>query len=219
MDKRFWSILLVIFLIFGGLYAAGQREKPSLPGTSSAAKHVLGNKESKVTLTEYGDYQCNACQGFAATTDAIRRKYAEQVRFEFRNLPLTQIHPNAYVGARAAEAAGLQNKFWEMHDALYEMGKWSQWTTAKNPAPLFESYAKAIGLNVDRFNADIKSEAVNAIINNDIDEFKKTKTDMATPAFFINGERVENTDVIDGQGAPDLKKFSDVIDKALAKNK
>lgn len=219
MDKRFWGILLVIFLIFGGLYVAGQRNKPDVLGTSTAAKHVLGNKKSKVTLTEYGDYQCNACQGFAATTDAIRKKYTEQVKFEFRNLPLTQIHPNAYAAARAAEAAGLQNKFWEMHDALYEMANWTEWIAAKNPMPLFESYAKALGLQVDRFSSDMKSDTVNTIINGDIDEFNKTKTDMATPAFFLNGKRLKNTDIIDDKGAPDSKKISDMIDKAIRENK
>lgn len=214
MDKRFWTVVAVIFLVFGALFLSQQKQRDAAPVTG-ATNHVVGNTNSKVTLVEYGDYQCSACQSFAPTSDTIRKTYADRVKFQFRNLPLTQIHPNAFAAARAAEAAGLQGKFWEMHDALYESTKWAQWTNAKDPLPLFEQYARELSLDTSRFTSDLKSTKVNDMINADVDAFNATKTETATPAFFLNGTRLSNNDFLDEKGAPSIEKFSAKLDEAL----
>lgn len=217
MDKRFWAIILIVLLVFGGLFIAEQKDKKQvITGTTN---HVIGKLDSSVTLTEYGDYQCNACQSFAPTTNTLRQKYADRVKFQFRNLPLTQIHPNAFAAARAAEAADIQGKFWEMHDALYETSRWTVWTNAKDPTPEFKRYAKELGLDVTKFSIDMKSEAVNKRINADVDAFNATKTEPATPAFFLNGKRLSNGDFLDSKNQADLNAMSKVLDKALAEKK
>src|SRR5699024_4048070 len=84
------------------------------------ADHVRGNPDAKVVLVEYGDYQCPGCAGIAPALNTIADRYSEDLAFVFRNFPLSSIHPNAKVAAATAEAAGLQGKFWEMHDKLYQ---------------------------------------------------------------------------------------------------
>lgn len=214
MDKRFLTILGVIVAIFGGILFMNSRGETAATGTPS--RHIIGKLDSKVTLTEYGDFQCNACQYYNSTTDAVRKKYADTVTFQFRNLPLPSLHPNAIGGARAAEAAGIQGKFWEMHDLLYLQSNWAVWTTASDPNANFESYARQIGLDITKFKSDFKSEKVNATINADIAAFDKTGAEKATPTYFLNGKQIKLADLSDEKTGPSVSKFSKLLDKALA---
>ena len=175
----------------------------------------MGKLDSKVTLVEYGDFQCSACESYNSTTDAVRTKYADRIKFQFRNLPLSSLHPNAIGGARAAEAAALQGKFWQMHDLLYQQSNWTVWTNASDPTPNFESYARQIGLNITTYKTDFKSEKVNNTINADIAAFEKTGAVMATPTYFLNGKKIELSKLVDTTG-PSIDKFSAVLDQALA---
>lgn len=223
MDKRFWAIIGVIVIIFGGLMFYSSHKKDSANSSKSAAStsatnHVKGNLNSNVTLLEYGDYQCPACESFNPTVDAVFEKYQDKIKFQFRNLPLTQIHQNAFAAARAAEAADLQGKFWEMHDALYLQSNWAQWTQAKDPKPYFWGYAKSLNLDEAKFKADFASETVNKRINADIAAFDATGEQKSTPTFFINGTVIKNSDLLDSNNQPSVEKFSAVIDAALAKN-
>lgn len=218
MDKRFLAILGVIVAVFiGVLVFQGNNKTGTKTGNSSAqpTNHVTGNLNSKVTLLEYGDYECPACESFYPVVQAVQQKYSATVKFQFRNLPLSQIHPNAIAGARAAEAADLQGKFWEMHDALYTSTNWQQWSTSSNPDPFFWQYAKDLGLDVAKFKTDFASSTANDRINADEAAFAKTGKDQSTPTFFLNGKAVGNNDLLDSSGRPSVDNFSKVLDAAL----
>lgn len=204
MDKRFWGILLVIFLVFGGIFFFSQQDKDD-GDTRNVTSHVTGNTSAKVTLVEYGDFQCPACGSYYPIVKQVKEKYKDDIKFQFRNLPLSQIHPNAFAGARAAEAAGLQNKYWEMHDTLYEQQ--NTWSSASNPKSYFEDYASQLGLDTAQFKTDFASSAVNKAINADIAAFKKTGATMQTPSFFLNGKSIKTT--------ASLESFTKQIDQAL----
>lgn len=214
MDKRFMAILAAIIVLFGGVIFFTTRG--SSKTTAQPSNHVTGNLTSRVTFLEYGDFQCNACQAYNSTVDAVRQKYVDKVKFQFRNLPLSSLHPNAIGAARAAEAASKQGKFWEMHDALYKTANWEVWTGATDPNTYFQQYAQQIGLNVTEFKKDFLSSAVNDTINADIAAFNKTGKEMATPTFFINGTYISLDKLVDKNG-PSVDAFSKYIDAALAK--
>ncbi|MEJ0072869.1 MAG: DsbA family protein [Candidatus Saccharibacteria bacterium] len=217
MDKRFLAIIGVIIVVFGGILIYNGNKssnKASKADTSQATHHVQGNAKAKVTLLEYGDFECPVCESYFATVQQVAVAYTDQVQFQFRNLPLSSIHPNAIAGARAAEAADLQGRYWAMHDLLYTPAEWNDWSTSSNPEPLFWNYAQQLGLNVAKFKTDFASATVNDRIQADIAAFNKTGQDMATPTFFINGKYYPNTDFVDGNG-PSVAAFSNVLDGVL----
>lgn len=218
MDKRFMVILAVIVVFFGGLIVWNTNKENSASTTAaSPTNNVIGKLDSKVTFLEYGDFQCNACQAYNSTVDAVRQKYIDRVKFQFRNLPLPSLHPNAIGAARAAEAAAKQGKFWEMHDALYKTANWQVWIYASDPNSLFEQYARQIGLDESQFKKDFISSAANDAINADIAAFQKTGQAMATPTFFINGTYIPLSSVVDSNGATSVEAFSKLLDAELAK--
>jgi protein-disulfide isomerase len=218
MDKRFWAIIGVIIVIFGGILALHGHQSStdgSKKTSGQPTQHVEGNTSSKVTLQEYGDYECPVCENYYQVVQQVQQKYNDTVRFQFSNLPLLQIHPNAFAGARAAEAADMQGKFWQMHDLLYTSSNWSEWSTSSNPTKFFWSYAQQLGLNVTKFKSDFASGAVNDRINADISAFKATGQQESTPSFFINGKYYSNSNFVDGSGSPSVAAFSKIIDTAL----
>jgi protein-disulfide isomerase len=220
MDKRFLSVLGVIIVLFVGIVVFNGQKKNSdntkSSSTGNVTQHFKGNLSSKVTLQEYGDFECPVCENYYPTVQAVQEKYKDTVKFQFSNLPLIQIHPNAFAGARTAEAAGLQGKYWEMYDQLYQSTNWQEWSTSSNPVPYFKSYAQALGLDYTKFQKDFASSAVNDTINADISAFKKTGVSMGTPSFFINGKNHPNSEFVDPTtGAPSVEAFSKVLDAAL----
>lgn len=210
-------ILGVIVVFFGGLIFWNTHKTDSKTTNVVATTNVTGKLDSKVTFLEYGDFQCNACQAYNPTVDAVRQKYADRVKFQFRNLPLPSLHPNAIGAARAAEAAAKQGKFWQMHDALYQSANWQVWIAASDPNSLFEQYARQIGLNETQFKKDFISSSTNDAINADIAAFQKTGQSMATPTFFINGTYIPLSSLVDSKGSASVDAFSKVIDAELAK--
>ncbi len=150
------------------------------------------NKNAKVTLIEYGDFECPACGQYEPVVEQLMQKYGDSVIFVFRHFPLFQVHQDAMISAQASEAAGLQNKFWEMHDLLYQ--KQAEWTTATPDtvvAKYFDGYAKSLGLDQSKFDADINSAAVKASVQADIDSGNAAQIDH-TPTFFINLTQIPN---------------------------
>ncbi|MFA5004422.1 MAG: thioredoxin domain-containing protein [Candidatus Saccharimonadales bacterium] len=216
MDKRFLGIIAAILIIFVGVVAFTGNKTPST-GNAQPTNHTTGKTTSSVTLVEYGDYECPACESFQPVVNQITAKYSDRVKFQFRNLPLSSIHPNAFAGARAAEAADKQGKFWQMHEALYQNSNWSQWSTSKDPNPFFEQYAQQLGLNVTTFKADFASSAVNDSINADIAAFKKTGQQEATPTYFLNGTYISNSNLLDASNQPSFDAFAKLLDAELAK--
>ena len=215
MDKRFWAIIGALLLLFFGFVAINNNSKEQV--ATSPTNNITGNSESSVKFLEYGDFQCPACQGFESALAQVREKYKDRVAFQFRHLPLTQIHQNAFAASRAAEAAAKQNKFWEMYELLYNQSNWQVWTTATDPTKNFEQFARTLELDLAKFNADFKSEAVNGAINADIAEFDKTGAQKATPAFFLNGKTIDSAKMLDAQGQPSVEAISKLLDEALAK--
>lgn len=210
MDKRFWAIIGVIIAIFAGVLWMNSNKNDNNSGTSSNAQptsHLKGNAASKVKFVEYGDYECPYCAEYQPVLTQVFQKYQATVSFQFRNLPLTQIHQNALAGARAAEAADLQGKFWEMHDLLYQ--NQNSWAQSSNPNSMFDTYAQQLGLNVSQFDKDFASSKVNDRINADKAEFNKTGQALSTPTFFLNGKKI---------AATTLDEFSKLIDEALKNN-
>lgn len=211
MSKQFWGVIIIVFAVFVGIYMISN-QKTAAPTdeskTGSLTQHVMGEGKAGVTLVEYGDYQCPHCRDYQPTVKAAVAKYKQQIKFQFRNYPLSANHPNAFAAARAAEAAALQDKFWEMNDLLYSAANWAVWTKAGDPNPLFNQYAKRLGLDVDQFKKDFASRKVNDRINADLAEGARLEI-SGTPGFFINGKKVEI--------ANDLKAFETVIDAAIAK--
>jgi protein-disulfide isomerase len=150
--------------------------------------NYLGATESaKIAITEFGDFQCPACGSYHPMLKQMLTEFAGKVNFTFRNFPLTQ-HKNSNISAQAAEAAGIQGKFWQMHDKIYEtQAEWSGSSDAKN---IFISYAQALNLNVEQFKKDIDSDSVKNKIQSDTNDGNLVKVD-ATPTFYLNGVKMD----------------------------
>lgn len=196
MSKQFWGVIVVIILVFVGIFAiSGNKSDNSSKGSGKSnssqqlTNHVEGKGTSGVKLVEYGDYECPYCQQYEATIEAVQKEFGDQITFQFRNFPLTSLHRNAFAASRAAEAAAMQNKFWEMHDLLYQTSNWQLWTNASNPNTYFNQYAEQLGLNVTQFKSDFASDKVNNLINADMAEGNKLNI-TGTPTFFVNDKQV-----------------------------
>ncbi len=154
--------------------------------------NVFGNKDSRVVLIEYGDFQCPGCAGVNPRVTEIAEKYEDKIAFVFRNLPLTSMHPNARAAAAVAQAAGKQGKYWEMHNMLYE--KQSDWSGAssKERGAIFEGYARTLELDINAYNEALASEAITQKINFDL-AIAKEKNLKSTPSFSLNGTALDDS--------------------------
>jgi protein-disulfide isomerase len=202
MSKQFLAILALIVLVFVGIVVfSGNKSNGSGSGKSSSGtaptQHIEGQGKDGITLVEYGDYQCPYCGQYFQIVQQVQAEYNQQLFFQFRNFPLTNLHPNAFAGARAAEAAGLQGKFWQMHDLLYEQNQAyynggepaNSWIGASSPEPYFEADAQQLGLNVTQFKNDYASDTVNNLISADMAAGNKLGVD-ATPSFYLDGKAI-----------------------------
>lgn len=149
--------------------------------------HARGGANAKATIEEYGDYQCPPCGALFHDLKALEKEYGEEMRFVFRHYPLPSIHKHAIAAAQAAEAAGLQGKFWEMHDMLYQ--NQLSWSPVDDVRPVFLQYASALKLDIDRFTRDMESPQVMARIRADSARGSASKVE-GTPTIFINGRQL-----------------------------
>jgi protein-disulfide isomerase len=215
MDKRFWAILGVLaVIVVGAIWINNSKSPNGATANVPPTNHVEGQGSTGVTLVEYGDYECPICAMYYPVVKQVQAQYASQIYFQFRNLPLTSIHQNAFVGARAAEAASMQNKFWQMHDLLYE--NQNTWAQSTNPETYFNDYAKQLGLNVSKFGKDFSSDYVNNVINADMSAFNKTNQQEATPTFFLDGKYISNAELVDASGQPSAQKLATVVSNEIA---
>jgi protein-disulfide isomerase len=213
MSKRFILIIVLLIAAVGGLiiFTSDNAGAPTGSGNGNTSNHLFGDGQKGVTLVEYGDYECPACGAYYPLVKQITEKYKTDITFQFRNFPLTQLHPNAYAGHRAAEAADKQGKYWEMHDLLYEgQQTWgSSYGANQNSAiSTFEGYAAQLGLDVAKFKTDYASTEVNDTINADIKAGQALKI-TGTPTFFIDGKKIE-------ESPRTVEDFSKLIDDAIA---
>lgn len=205
-------IVVITILVVAGAVFWGVRTQDS--GSKTVNVEVtdedtyLGNKDAKVTLVEYSDFQCPACKAYEDIVKQIRDSYsAEDLRIVYRHFPLRSIHPNADLAAQAAEAAGEEGKFWEMKDVLFK--NQSEWAKEKDPRGLFGAYAKEVGLDVAEFEEDLQP---------DDDSKERVEKDYqsgvalginSTPTFILNGVLLKNPQNID--------EFKKLIDAELKK--
>ena len=213
MDKRTWIIFAVaVVAILTGLVLLSRQNKVDVStvdnseirtaptNDSGIADHVFGKKDSKVVLIEYGDFQCPGCATFHRNFEPLMDEYEDKIAFVFRNFPITTIHPNARAAAAVAEAAGLQDKYWEMWNLLYS--KQNDWSSASidERDKKFEGYAQELTLNLEKFNEDIASDKVNKKINYD-QALGKANGVTGTPTLFLGGnilatDKYNSTDTI-----------------------
>src|SRR6476661_8456817 len=153
------------------------------PEVTAGRDHVQGSSSAPVTLVEYGDYQCPYCGMAYPIVKSLQRALGKQLRFVFRNFPLSDSHPYAQHAAEAAEAAGAQGKFWEMHDALYENQE------ALDDRDLI-SYGERIGVDTDQLARDLEDGAYEARVREDFRSGVRSGVN-GTPTFFVNGRRYD----------------------------
>jgi protein-disulfide isomerase len=171
---------------------------------------VFGKAGSKVTLINYGDFQCPGCGSAHSTIKTVTELYKEQIQFVFRNFVLTDIHANAKAAAGAAEAAGLQGKYWEMHNKIYESQSDWENLSGTERADFFTNYAKSLKLDTTKFNTDVASSAIGDKLDYDKALGVKAGVD-ATPTFYLNGTKLDS----DVWG--DEAKLKDAINTELKK--
>jgi protein-disulfide isomerase len=148
--------------------------------------HVRGRADAPVTLVEFGDFQCPPCANLSDPINKLERDYPSRLRIIFRHCPLAN-HHHAREAALASEAAGLQGRFWEMHDLLYR--EQSVWSKAPDPVVLFNAYAGILRLDIDRFKKDMESEQAKARVKSD--ELQADALGVAiTPTIFINNREL-----------------------------
>lgn len=157
-----------------------------LPAVSDA-DWMAGNKESAVTLIEYGDFQCPACAAYHPLVKKMLEENGQEFRFVYRHFPLRQ-HAQAKDAAYAVEAAGRQGKFWEIYDMVYtHQNDWAGKTNAKD---IFSGYANSLGLNMEQFNQDRGSSEVKDRVEKDTQDGLKAGLN-STPSFFVNGKKIQ----------------------------
>lgn len=190
----FWTLaIMAMAVIMYGVITAAKNQQPPvrsvvLSPDVTETDHSFGDPEAKVVLVEFGDFQCPACANYYPIVKQIEANFKDSVRLVFRHFPLTNTHPNAMAASQAAEAAGLQGKFWEMHDLLYE--NQSDWSSLPSPRNTFMAYAGRLSLNVDRFQKDMDSEAVTAAIRFGVESGNRSAI-LGTPTFFMNGQKIQ----------------------------
>jgi protein-disulfide isomerase len=206
---------LVVFSMQNRLNVSDVDTGKVLSGSEKSGRigdHVYGKKDSKVIFTEYGDFQCPGCGNAHPTIKEVTEKYKDQLAFVFRNFPLTSIHPNARAAASAAEAAGKQGKYWEIHNMLYESQQaWGSLATSQR-TDYFLGYTDELKLNKDTFQTDMTSPEVSQKINFDMALGKKDGV-SATPTFFLNGKKMDN--IYNAEGGVDKEKLEKVLVDAM----
>ncbi len=210
-----WSIvvLAVSAAIFGMTQLAQTSEdsvkvknKSAFVADVSGNDWVKGNTKSNIVLIEYSDFQCPACGRYYPILKELSQEFKNNIQFVYRHFPLRQIHANAQFAAQAAEAAGKQGKFWEMHDVIFE--KQSEWSNQKREQveENFISYARVLNIDVTQFKEDLNSKEVIDKVNNSYQGGIKARVN-STPTFFLNGEKIQNP--------RSYEEFRNVINKAL----
>ncbi len=228
MNKIGWIIFsAIVVLILGGLIVWTRMANPpiDLSGVENNSviaaseqngnigDHVTGKTDSNIRLVEFGDFQCPSCGGAAPNVNTLMDEYGDRVGLVFRNFPLTTIHPNARAASATAEAAGLQGKYWEMHDLLYErQGDWSNQDATKR-TETFNQYAEEVGLDIEKFKTDVASANVGKKISFD-QALGKREGVSATPTFYLNGEKLDE-ETSSGIVQGDLTKIKAKLDELL----
>ena len=201
------GIIATVILIAGGVFLMSRGSTGTAPGNGTKinseilspqgayvtggianGSYLAASSSAKITLVEFGDYQCPACIEYHPLVKQLLSEYAGQINYVFRNFPLSQ-HVNAPASAYAAEAAGLQGKYWQMHDKIYEST--GDWVALADPKSVFIGYAGLLGLDVKKFTSDIDSSDVKKKVQSDMNDGKVINL-SETPTFYIDGVKIKN---------------------------
>lgn len=201
--------IVTIAIVVIAVFTLGNQQQRSLSESElkillRSDTYITGTRKAKVTVVEFGDFQCPACGIAYQIVTQIKEEYKDKVKFSFREFPLSA-HKNGYISALVAESAGGQGKFWEMHDKLYENQK--EWSDRNDAIKIFTTYAKEIGIDVDKFKKDVEDKKYDVRIQNDLNDGNMLRVN-STPTFFINGKMytgVLNYDDFKGRIERELK--------------
>lgn len=214
-------VVVTIVLILGGVFLMTRGNSGSSVSTNKVNASLLipqnaietsgianGNylaatNSATLTLVEFGDYECPACGEYNPIVKQVLTNYSGKINYVFRNYPLAQ-HANAQISSDAVEAAGLQGKYWQMHDRAYETQ--NDWSNLSDPTNVFIGYANDLGLDIAKFSADLSSPTVKDKVQNDLND-GNTIGINETPTFYLNGKKLTLTGSYD--------QFKSLIDSAL----
>lgn len=185
-----WLVILGLGLFLGSKVVNWLRT-PSETNTNieiNDSDWVKGDLSAKVSLVEYGDFQCPACASYALIVNKLSQDFPDDLKIAYRHFPLPQ-HKNAIPAAKASEAAGRQGKFWEMLDKLYE--KQEEWVNESNPFNKFLEYAKEIDLDEEKFKNDYGLDEIEKKIDEQYSSTIRLRLN-STPTFYLNGEKLSD---------------------------
>jgi protein-disulfide isomerase len=194
--RRIALWLFVALVIGGGVFGmiklASRPAQDTGPAITvdaiNAEDWVKGNREAKVVLIEYSDFQCPACAFYSPLLKKLTEEFGDKFAIAYRHFPLPN-HQNAKPAARAAESAGRQNRFWEMHDMIFDNQK--EWKDKRDPEELFISYAQTLNLNIEQFKTDFNSKEIKKKIEGAYQNGVRLGLN-STPTFFLNGKKISN---------------------------
>ncbi len=201
-DKKFviGIALVTIVILIGAIFWATRTSTSTTPQTQKVPKSLSqkleikesdwtrGSSTASATLIEYSDFQCPACGAYYPLVEQLILEYPQDLKFVYRHFPLNQ-HQYARLAAAAAEAAGKQEKFWQMYEEIFR-GQ-SSWSAKVDAKETFTSYAKSLGLDIEKFTKDIELQETKDKIQSDVNDGNQLGVN-STPTFFLNGEKLQN---------------------------
>lgn len=193
------GITTLAVLIGGVFFLSGKATKTQEGDISDQAvliksyNHKISSESAKVTIVEFADFQCPACAAVYPIIKQVLKQYKGDITFVYRHFPLPQ-HKNAILAAKTAEAAGKQDKFWQMYDLLYQ--KQDEWSENNDAKEVMERFAKELQLDMERFSQDLS----NSGIADQIQQDKNDGTELgvnSTPSFFLNNKKLSLSSLAD----------------------
>lgn len=203
------AVILIAFFVWSLFQGNGQNNTQPVADFSSISEvretdNVKGNPDARLVLVEYGDFQCPACADYHSVINQLSEANPDDLAIVYRHFPLN-FHRNAKISAQAAEAAGNQGAFWQMHDLLFE--RQQSWQGVRDPRSDYISYAEELGLNIQQFEEDMNSDQIRSLVDNSYNEAVVLGLN-STPTFLLNGEKITP--------APSVTAFQAAIDDALS---
>ena len=205
-SKFFLGILIGAIVIIGAIIFFSTHNSSEYSNVNTTDGQKLGPDNAKVQIVEFSDFQCPACAAAYPYLEQAQKNNSNEVQVIFRHFPLTQIHDNTIAASMAAEAAGVQGKFWEMAKKLFE--NQASWGDLSSPNSTFVSYARDLGLDATQFEKDLDNPDLNSRVEKD-SSYATELGINSTPTFYINGTKIV--------GARTVDQWQELIDSAKAK--